>query len=165
MVRMSEPSPRRRRASKLARWIEAFLPPAAGGQPPAVVAARARLSGWVVTAIALVVGAAAGFVLVLAVWMLPNLPSLLVGFAGGALVGAAIAVALASRYPMVRRGGGIAILLAPLLVLAAPFLLIAAAIALLRRSAPARRAAPDEEPDSSPVVIDATPKRSHHKRA
>jgi hypothetical protein len=161
---MSGTRPRRSRVFTITRWIEGFLPPAEGGQPPAVKAARARLSGWIVTSIAVVVGAAAAFVLVLLVWALPSLPSLLVGFAGGAIVGAAIAVALASRYPMVRKGGGIAILLAPLLILAAPFLLIAAAIALLRRTAPAPRAARDDEPDASPVVIDATPKRSHHKR-
>lgn len=159
---MTAPRPRRR-ASTFVRILEGILPPAGGGQPPAVVAARAKLSGWVVSAIALVVGAAAGFVLVLCVWALPSLPTLLVGFAGGAIVGAAIAVALASRYPMVRKGGGIAILLAPLLVLAAPFLLIAAALALLRRTAPAPRVEPADA--SSPIVIDATPKRSHHKRA
>jgi len=164
MGRMSGSRARPSRVATISRFIEGFLPPAEGGQPPAVTAARARLSGWIVTSIAIVVGAAAAFVLVLLVWALPSLPSLLVGFAGGAIVGAAIAVALASRYPMVRKGGGIAILLAPLLVLAAPFLLIAAAIALLRRTAPAPRREPEPDADSSPVVIDATPKRSHHKR-
>lgn len=163
---MSAPRVREEPASRL-RWIRAFLPPAGGGLPPALAAARAQLSGWVVGVIALVVGAAAGFLLVVIGWALPDVPASLVGLVAGVLLGSAVALTLASRYPIVRKVGAFAVLLAPLLLLAAPFLLLAAAIALLRRtasaSAPATRDAAVLEVEA--VAPPETPRRKHRKRA
>jgi hypothetical protein len=159
------PASRRPPSASLMRWVRGLLPPAGGGTPPALAAARAQLSGWVVGAIALVVGASAGFLLVVVGMALPNVPSSLVGLVAGVLLGSAVALTLASKYPVVRKVGALAILLAPLLLLAAPFLLIAAAIALLRRTAP-----PSASPRSEPRVIEAValssgPPRKHRSRA
>lgn len=151
---MSAPRVTRRR-SVLGRFLEGFVPPPDGGAPPIVGAARARLSAFTYGAIGLGVGCATGLFLVLILFAVRGISTLLAGFAAGALVGAALAVVLASRYPIVRKGGGIAILLLPLLLLAAPFLLIALAVAALFRTAPA--SAPDEEA----VVI--LPRRHRNK--
>ncbi len=125
-----------RRRSVLGRFLAGFVPPPEGGAPPIVGAARARLSAWTLGAIGLAVGCATGLLIVLIVFAVPGIPTLVAGFAAGALIGAALAVMLASRYPIVRKGGGIAILLLPLLLLAAPFLLIALALTALARTKP-----------------------------
>jgi hypothetical protein len=139
----------------LGRFLEGLMPPSGGGALPIVGVARARLSGFVYGAIGLGVGAATGLLLVLILFSVHGISSLLAGFAAGALVGSALAVVLASRYPLVRKGGGIAILLLPLLLLAAPFLLIALAVAALVRTAPASSRVKDA------VVI--LPRPSRHR--
>lgn len=147
---MSAPDDPRPR-SVLGQFLAGFVPPAEGGAPPIVGVARARLSAWTFGAIGLGVGCAAGFLIVLIVLAVPGIPTLLAGFAAGALIGAAMAVMLASRYPIVRKGGGLAILLLPLLLLAAPFLLIALAVTTLSRTRPK-----DAPADPAVVVL---PKR------
>ena len=108
--------------------------------------------------IAVVVGAAAAFLLVLLAWALPNLSSLVVGFAGGVLIGSALTLMLASRYPFLRKFGGFAILLAPLVVLASPFLLIGAAFLLLRRTRPTATPTAAGTPDD-PIVVASVPEK------
>jgi len=158
------PASRRPTSASPMRWVRGFLPPAGGGMPPALAAARAQLSGWVVGAIALVVGATAGFLLVVVGMALPNVPSTLVGLVAGVLLGAAVALTLASKYPVVRKVGAFAILLAPLLLLAAPFLLIAAAIALLRRTATPSASVGSGVLEVEAVGLPEGPRRKHRKR-
>ena len=147
----------------ISRWVRGVLPPNEGGPPPALTAARAQISGWVVAAIGLLAGIVVGFALVLVAMALPNWPASVVGLVVGALLGSSVALTLASKFPFVRRAGGIAILLAPLLLLAAPFLLIAAAIALLRRTS-----SPPGTPPAAPLepqveVEPAKPRRRRRK--
>ena len=161
---MSVPRPRSTSAS-LKGWVRGLLPPAGGGMPPALAAARAQLSGWVVGAIALVVGATAGFLLVVVGMALPNLPSSLIGLVAGVVLGSAVSLTLASKYPVVRKVGAFAILLSPLLLLAMPFLLIAAAIALLRRSATPPASAGPGLLEIEAAALPSGPRRMHRKRA
>lgn len=122
---------------KVLAQVVAGLATAPGGPVQGVVtAARSRLSAWTWTAIGLCAGAVAGLVLVLVAFAVPHIPTLLAGFVGGALLGSMLTVALASRYPIVRKGGAIAILLMPFLVLAAPFILVGLAVAALMRTKP-----------------------------
>jgi hypothetical protein len=117
----------------LERLLRGVLPAEDGGPPPALDAARARLSVAVAVAFGLLLGAAVGLVLLLVATGVPQVPALVAGFGVGALLGAAAAAVLLSRFPAVRAGGGLLILLAPLLVLLAPFLLLAGAVVALRR--------------------------------
>jgi hypothetical protein len=160
---MSPPNEPPSAVAMFTRWVRGLLPPVGGGPPPIVTAARSRLSSWVAVVIALVVGAAAGFVLVLVAMGLPDAPAALTGFAAGVFVGVAGALVLASRSQLVRRGGAIALLLLPLLVLAAPFLLIAGGIDLLRRTSPR---APEAEPTPAPTEArPATRRRARRKKS
>lgn len=115
------------------RWIEGMLPTADGGPAPVVTAARVRLAGWIWALIGLLAGCLAGALTVLLVAGMPSIPMGLAGLSAGAILGATTALVFASRFPVMRKAGGIAILLAPLLLLAAPFLLLAGGIALLLR--------------------------------
>jgi hypothetical protein len=115
------------------RFVEGFFPTEAGEPPVVLRAGRARLVGVVATLLGLLVGAATGFLVVLFLFAAPEVPGVVAGFAVGALLGAAAALVLASRHPLVRKGGAVAILLFPVLVVLSPFLLVAAALALLRR--------------------------------
>jgi len=116
-----------------ARWIQGVLPAADGGPPPVVTAARVRFAGWLWASVGLLVGCIAGALTVLLATAMPNVPIVLVGLSAGALLGATAALVVASRFPMVRKVGGMAILLLPILLLAAPFLLLAGGVALLMR--------------------------------
>jgi hypothetical protein len=145
------------RRSVLGRFLEGFTSPPDGGAPPIIGVARARLSAWTFGAIGLGVGCATGLLLVLILFAVHGIPTLIAGFAAGTLIGGALAVTLASRYPIVRKGGGIAILLLPLLLLAAPFLLIALAVAALLRTAPS-----SPKPASAVVVL---PRRRARSRS
>lgn len=163
---MSTDPRRRSPRSPLGRWVRGLLPPAGGGLPPALVAARAQLSGWLIAAIALVAGAVVGLVLVVVTTAMPRALSSVGGLAVGAALGAAVALTLASRYPRVRRMGGVAILLAPFLLLAAPFLLIAVAVALLRGSTPrGARTSPAAPTDEITPVVVARARRVRRKRS
>ena len=122
-------------------------------------AARTRFAAYVWGAVAIVIGAAAGFLLVLFAWALPSLPMLVIGFAGGVLIGSAVTVAMASRFPFLRKAGGLAILLAPLLVILGPFLLIGGAVVLLGRLKPRAAVASDPRVIESPPARRATRKR------
>lgn len=115
------------------RTLAALIPTEDGGPPPALDAGRALLRTLLAIAFGLVVGAAAGFALVLAVWAAPDFPPLAIGFVVGTLLGAAVALVLCSRAPWMRRAGGIAVLATPLLVLLAPFALLAGGLWLLFR--------------------------------
>ena len=117
----------------IAQWLEGLLPPPEGGPPPAVTAARTRFSALIQGAIGLTVGCVTGFLLVLLLWGIPEIPSLVAGLALGTFLGSAIALALATRSKFVRRGGILIVLAAPLLVLLAPFLLLAGGVTLLRK--------------------------------
>ncbi len=117
----------------VSRWIAGVLPTADGGPAPVVTAARVRFAGWVWAGIGLLVGCLAGALTVLLLAAMPNVPTVVAGLSAGAMLGATTALVLASRFPMVRKVGGIAMLLTPLLLLAAPFLLLAGGIALLLR--------------------------------
>jgi len=115
------------------RWIEGMLPTADGGPAPVVTAARVKFASWIWTGVGLLGGSIAGALIVLLAAGLPSIPMALAGLSAGALLGAALALVFASRFPFVRKVGAFAILLAPLLLLAAPFLLLAGGIALLMR--------------------------------
>jgi hypothetical protein len=116
------------------RFALGVLPGADGGPPPAVRAAKTSLVTALCAVLGLVLGSAVGLILWLVLWKVPEIPTLVVGLGVGAFVGAAAAVILASRFPLVRKGGGIALLLSPILILLAPFLLLWGAAVLLRRS-------------------------------
>jgi hypothetical protein len=152
------------------RVVQGFLP-AADGTLPVVSAFRGRLAWIVATALGLLLGSACAFVVVLLLQAAPGVPGIVVGFGVGALFGAAAALVFASRYPIVRKGGAIAIVLFPVLVLLSPFLLLAGAVALLRKTSPraGRETKPvkveveipdDDEPDGH---APAKPKRSRGK--
>jgi hypothetical protein len=98
-----------------------------------------RVRGWLVFVAALggglVLGAALGFLLSLLLAGVPGVPSTLLSFGAGSLVGAAAALVLASRSSVVRKGGAWMLLATPLLVLAAPFLLLFAGAAAHKRPA------------------------------
>lgn len=119
--------------SNAARWIQGMLPAADGGPPPVVTAARTRFAGWLWAAVGLFAGCVAGLLTVLLLAGVPNMPAVLLGLSVGAFLGASVALVFSSRFPMVRKAGGMAILLLPLLLLAAPFLLLAGGVALLMR--------------------------------
>ena len=151
------------------RVVQGFLP-AADGTLPVVSAFRGRLAWVVASAVGLLLGSVSAFVVVLLLRAAPDVPAIVIGFAVGAFFGAAAALVFASKYPIVRKGGAIAIFLFPVLVLAAPFLLLAGAVALLRKTAPRGSGetrpvkvelAHDDEADGS----EAEPKRSRKKPA
>lgn len=139
---MTTSHPRPEKPTRAVRWLEAILPASGGGWHPLLLAARSKTSTLLLTAVSLALGAVAGFLLVLIATALPGLPSLLVGFAGGAFVGVGAALALVSRFPVVRKVGALALLLAPILVLLAPFLWIGALVAVLARTRPGRALEP-----------------------
>lgn len=118
---------------RAARWVEGMLPTADGGPAPVLTAARARFAGWIWASIGLLAGCLAGALAVLLVAGMPSIPMGLAGLSAGAILGATTALVFSSRFPVMRKAGGVAILLAPLLLLAAPFLLLAGGIALLLR--------------------------------
>ena len=120
-------------AGLLERLLLGCLPAPDGGPPPALDAGRATLSTAVRGAIGFLAGAAAGLVLAFVAMRAPDVPGLLVGFGVGAIVGAAAAAVLLSRYPAVRRAGGVIVLAAPLLIVFAPFVLLGAGLVALRR--------------------------------
>ncbi len=116
-----------------ARVLEGILPAADGGPAPVVTAARVRFAGWIWAVIGLLAGCIAGALALLLLAGVPGIGRIMVGMSAGAVLGASTTVIFVSRYPFLRKGGGIAILLAPILLLAAPFLLLAGGIALLVR--------------------------------
>jgi hypothetical protein len=165
------PSPTATALTTFTRWVRGLLPPEEGGLPPILLAARAQLSGWVVASIALVGGAALGFVVVVVSMALPNVPGAVLGLAIGALLGVSVTLTLASRHPFVRREGAIVLLLFPLLVLAAPFVLISAAITVLRKTAAVPGTPPAAPMDAAPApapeataIVAARPRRVRRTR-
>jgi hypothetical protein len=150
------------------RVVQGFLP-AADGTVPVVSAFRGRLAWVVGTALGLLLGSACAFVVVLLLQAAPGVPGIVIGFGVGAFFGALAALVFASRYPIVRKGGALAILLFPVLVLAAPFLLLAGAVALLRKTAPRASAEVHpvkvevERPDDAAGASAAEPTRSRKK--
>jgi hypothetical protein len=116
------------------RLVLGVLPPPEGGPPPAVRAAKASVVTALCAVLGLALGSVIGLILLLVVTEVPSIPALVVGLGVGAFVGAGAALVLASRFPFVRRGGGIAFLLSPLLIVLAPFLLLWGAAVLLRRT-------------------------------
>lgn len=140
-------------------WMRRRFHEATGDSHSPIGRTRSRFAGVVYTVIAIIAGACVAFLLVLLAWALPNLSSLVVGFAGGVLIGSALTLMLASRYPFLRKFGGFAILLAPLVVLASPFLLIGAAFLLLRRTRPAAEPTAAGTPDD-PIVVSSVPERT-----
>lgn len=133
VVRTGIPPQASRAFGRAARWIEGMLPTADGGPAPVVTAARVRFAGWIWALIGLLAGCLAGALAVLLVTGMPSIPMGLAGLSAGAILGATTALVFSSRFPVMRKAGGVAILLAPLLLLAAPFLLLAGGIALLLR--------------------------------
>jgi hypothetical protein len=115
------------------RVLLGVLPAEDGGPPPILQATRARLTAWLWTAIGFVIGGAVGLLLVLLLRALPATPPLLVGFGLGVLLGAGVALILASRLAFVRRGGAVLLLLSPLLLLLSPFLLLGAGLFASRK--------------------------------
>lgn len=159
---MTSRAPRTAWGSMLARWVHGLLPTAAGGPPPAFAALRARLNAWTIGALALGVGAAAGLVLVLVGTAMPHVPASVTGLGVGVLIGAAVALALGSGFPLVRRYGAFAVLLVPLAVAAAPVVLLLFAVPLLWRR-PARVVDAPADP-LPPVVTTATPRPRRARR-
>jgi len=151
--------------ASVARWVGGLLPTAAGGPPPAFAAIRARVSTWLLATFALGGGAAVGLALVLVGTAMPNVPASLTGLGVGVLVGAGVALAFGSRFPLVRRYGAIAVLLAPLLVFVAPVFLIVTAIPLLWRRRGELAVVPEVEPEAAIVVAKPRRRRSGRRKA
>ncbi len=151
--------------ASVSRWVAGLLPTAAGGPPPAFDALRARTSIFLLTGMALGLGAAAGLALVLVVTGMPHVPASLTGFGVGVLVGAGVALAFGSRFPLVRRYGAVAVLLAPLLVFVAPVFLLVSVLPLLWRRSGKPAAAPEVEPAPDIVVVKPRRRRSAGRKA